>query len=137
DNAQGDEEDDGGIVINKTFQACHSGITCLEIDFAKRTFKVGTTFSFNVNFAKNVTVVQLTGTHHTVVTDDLLATTSTFEGCGECSSVDTDSQYPDPTVAVIIVNPARFAAFGAPPSFTGCVVRACTVPLGDSAAIIG
>jgi hypothetical protein len=138
DNEQGDEEEgDGGIITNKTFQACHSGITCLEIDFKRGTF-IDNTFNFTVNFKTNVTTGQLAGTRFTVVTDDLFATTSTFEPCGECfPPLATNSQFPDATIAAIIVNPARFAAFGAPPSFTGFGLQACTVPIDTTAATIG
>jgi hypothetical protein len=145
---EGDDEEDegGGSKTDKTFQACHSGITCLEIDFTKGTFTAGSTFSFNVNFTKNVTVGQLTDTHHTVVTDDLLATTSILEPRSSTSisaatvnnqPLTADSQFPDATVAAIIVNPARFAAFGAPPSFTGFGLQPCTLPIEESAVIGG
>jgi hypothetical protein len=73
-----------------------------------------------------------------VVTDDLLATTSSLAPCGECfPPLAANSQFPDPTVAAIIVNPARFAVFGAPLRFTGFGLQACTLPVDDSAAIIG
>jgi hypothetical protein len=128
-----DEEEDDGVVTNKTFRACHSGITCLEIDFAKGTF-IDNTFNFSVNFKTNVTTGQLTGTGLTVVTDDLFATTSTFEPCGECfPPLATNSQFPDATVAAIIVRAARFVNFGAPPSFTGFGLAPCTL-LGEEAS---
>jgi hypothetical protein len=138
-----EEDDDGGRKTDPTFRACHTGITCLEIDFNAGSFTAGSTFSFNVNFTKKVTVGQLTGTHHTVVTDDLLATTSILEpfvGSSTSTSaavvnnqpLTANSQFPDATVPAIIVNPARFAAFGAPPSFTGFGLRACTVSTESS-----
>src|SRR5207248_925453 len=96
-----------------------------------------------------VTVGQLTNAHFTTVTNDLLATTSLLEplieGAPTLNSAAAvynppllaDSQFPDASVPAIIVRPARFAAFGAPPSFTGFGLRACTLPVDDSAAIIG
>jgi hypothetical protein len=102
-------------------------IKCLEIDFQPGTFTTGTSFSFTsdiVNASGPVTSPE--GIGITFVFNDLFATTSRFSAPVNGVST-TNSQTPDPTVMSQIVDPARFAAFGAPANFVGFTNTPCTL----------